>query len=58
MEFFSFISQSHSFNSRQVHKQISPALVILKLSYFGKNDLQKIPESFTNFYLWYQEIDL
>ena len=36
-EFFSFIDQSYSFNSRQIDRQISPALIILKLSYFGKN---------------------
>ena len=37
MDFFSFIVQSHSFNSRQVDRQILSALIVLKL-YFGKND--------------------
>ena len=35
-ELFSFIDQSYSSNSRHIDTQISPALIMLKLSYFGK----------------------
>ena len=37
-ELFSFIDQSYSSNSRHIDTQISPALIMLKLSYFGKKN--------------------
>ena len=52
---FSFIDQFHSFNSRQI--DISPTLIILKISHFGKNDSWKM-EVLRNFCSWDQDIDL
>ena len=40
-ELFSFIDQSYSSNSRHIDTQISPALIILKLSYFGKKTIRE-----------------
>ena len=40
-EFFSFIIKSHSFKSRQIDRQISSALIILKLSFLVKTIFQK-----------------
>ena len=58
MEFFSFIDQSHSFNFRQIDKQILPVLIILKLSYFGKKVIcEKFMVVLWIFDLWDQEID-
>ena len=54
-EFFSFIDKSHSFNSRQINRQISTALIILKLCYFGKNHSWKM-EVFWIFCSWDQKI--
>ena len=55
MEFFCLIDQSHSFNSRQIDRQISPALIILKLPYFGKRICENFLQIFGS---WDQEIDL
>ena len=55
-EFFSFIDQSHSFNSKQIGRHILPALIILKLSLFGKNNLWKM-EVLQIFGSWDQEIN-
>ena len=52
----SSINQSHPFNSRQVDRHIWSALIILKLSYFGKNDPWKIKILWI-FDWWDQEID-
>ena len=41
-EFFPFINQSPSFNSKQIDKQISSALIILKLPYFAKTIREKL----------------
>ena len=49
MEFFSFIDQSHLFNSRQIDEQVSSVLIILKLSKFWKK-LFVENVSFTNFW--------
>ena len=54
--FFHFIDQSHSVNSRQIEKQILPTLVILKLSYLRKNHSWKM-EVLRIFASWDQEID-
>ena len=48
MEFFSFIDQSHSLNYKKIDKQVSPVLIILKLSYFTKNDSKKL-----KFWFWF-----
>ena len=55
-DFFSFINQSHSFNSRQIDRQISPAVIIWKLSYFSKNNSWKM-EVLRIFGSWDQQID-
>ena len=55
-EICSFIVQPHLFNSRHIYRQISFALVIVKLSYFGRNSSWKIKVS-QIFGSWDQEID-
>ena len=57
MEFCYLIIQPHSFNSRQRDRQVSSMLIILKLSYFGKNNPWKI-EVLQVFGLCDQKIDL
>ena len=37
-EFLSFTARSHSFNFKQIDRQMSSELISLKLSYFGKKD--------------------
>ena len=56
LNFVSFIIQSHSFNSGQVDRQISSVLIILKLSFFRKNNLCKM-EVLQIFGLWDQKTD-
>ena len=55
-EICSFIVQPHLFNSRQIYRQISFALVIVKLSYFGRSSSWKI-KVLQIFGSWDQEID-
>ena len=55
-EICSFIVKPHLFNSRQIYRHISFALVIVKLSYFRKNSSWKI-EVLQIFGSWDQEID-
>ena len=58
MKLFSFVNQSHLFNSRQIDRQTYiSALIIFKLLHFGKNDSWKM-EVLNIFGLWDQEIDL
>ena len=56
IEFCSFIVQPHSFNSKQIDRQTLPVLIILKLSYFEKNNSRKM-NILRIFGLWDQEID-
>ena len=41
-KFCSFIVQLNSFNPRQIDRQVSSVLIILKLTYFGKNNSCKM----------------
>ena len=56
LNLFSFIVQSHSFSSGLVDRQTSSALIILKLSYFRKNNLCKM-EVLQMFGSWDQKTD-
>ena len=53
--FLLFTIQSHLFNSRQIARQISSGLIILKL-FFGKKNMWKM-EVLHIFGLWDQKID-